>query len=78
VKNRQDGPHAHAVVFSADNRFAFVAISGWTRFSVQRRQGTFAPYNPPVAAVSPGSGPRHPAFHPNGKFLYANNESTQP
>jgi 6-phosphogluconolactonase len=77
VKNRQDGPHAHAVVLPADNRFAFVADLGLDQVFSYRfnpSQGTFAPNDPPYTKVSPGSGPRHLVFHPNGKFLYANNE----
>jgi 6-phosphogluconolactonase len=34
-------------------------------------QGTFTPNEPAVAfAAKPGSGPRHLAFHPNGKYAY--------
>jgi 6-phosphogluconolactonase len=77
VKGRQDGPHAHAVVFSADNRFAFVADLGLDQvfsYRLDPSRARFAPNSPPVTKVSPGSGPRHLAFHPNGKLLYANNE----
>ncbi len=77
VKDRQDGPHAHAVVLPAGNRFAFVADLGLDQvfsYRLNPSQGTFTPNDPPFTKVSPGSGPRHLAFHPNGKFLYANNE----
>jgi 6-phosphogluconolactonase len=77
VKGRQDGPHAHAVVLSPDNRFAFVADLGLDEvfsYRLDLSQASFAPNDPPFIKVSPGSGPRHLAFHPNGKLLYANNE----
>jgi 6-phosphogluconolactonase len=33
--------------------------------------------DPPFASVKPGSGPRHIAFHPNGRFAYVINEMGQ-
>jgi 6-phosphogluconolactonase len=77
VKGRQDGPHAHAVVLSADNRFAFVADLGLDEvfsYRLDPSKAGFAANSPPLIKVSPGAGPRHLAFHPNGKLLYANNE----
>jgi 6-phosphogluconolactonase len=72
------GPHAHGVVFSPDNRFAFVADVGLDRIFVYRfdaANGSAAPHNPPYLSGKPGLGPRHLAIHPDGKFLYANNET---
>lgn len=77
VKGRQEGPHAHAVVVAAGNRYAYVADLGLDRifsYRIDPARGTFTPNDPPTAAVPPGSGPRHLAFHPNRRFLYANNE----
>ena len=77
VKDRQDGPHAHAVVMSADNRFALVADLGLDEifsYRLDPAKAAFTPNNPPFTKVSPGAGPRHLAFHPDGKMLYANNE----
>jgi len=34
------------------------------------------PNDPPFATVAPGAGPRHVAFHPNGKFAYVIDEIT--
>jgi 6-phosphogluconolactonase len=42
------------------------------RFNADK--GELTPNNPPSASVAPGSGPRHFAFHPNGKFAYVINE----
>jgi 6-phosphogluconolactonase len=72
------GPHAHGVVFSPDNRFAFVADVGLDRVFVYRfdaSSGAVSPHDPPFLSGRPGLGPRHLAIRPDGKFLYANNET---
>lgn len=74
---RQQGPHAHSVNLSADNRFAVVADLGLDQVLVYRldaAKGVITPNDPPFTAVKPGSGPRHFAFHPKGKFAYVINE----
>jgi len=74
---RQQGPHAHSVNLSADNRFAVVADLGLDQVFVYKfdpNKGTLAPNDPPFAKVNPGGGPRHFAFHPGGKFAYVINE----
>jgi 6-phosphogluconolactonase len=74
---RQQGPHAHSVNLSPDNRFAFVADLGLDKVLVYKfdaAKGTITPNTPPFAAVAPGSGPRHFAFHPSGKFAYVISE----
>jgi 6-phosphogluconolactonase len=75
--NRQKEPHAHSVNLSPDNRFAFVADLGIDKIMIYRldaEKGTIVPNDPPFAKLKPGSGPRHFAFHPNGKFAYVINE----
>src|SRR6185503_5733826 len=37
-------------------------------------KGSLTPNDPPFVTVKPGSGPRHFAFHPSGKFAYVINE----
>jgi len=74
---RQQGPHAHSANLSPDNRFAFVADLGLDKVLVYKfdaAKGTITPNTPPFATVAPGSGPRHFAFHPSGKFAYVINE----
>jgi 6-phosphogluconolactonase len=74
---RQKGPHAHAVVLSADNRLVFVPDLGLDEvlsYRLNPVEGTLAPNEPPYAKVTQGSGPRHFAFHPNGQFAYAISE----
>ena len=72
-KERQEGPHAHWIGTSPDNRFALAADLGLDKILVYRfnsAKGTLAPDAPPFAKLNPGAGPRHLAFHPNGKFAY--------
>ena len=76
-RRRQGGPHAHAVVLSADNRFVFVPDLGLDRiFSYRLDPATahLTPNDPPFVAVKPGSGPRHFAFSPGGRFAYSVHE----
>jgi 6-phosphogluconolactonase len=74
---RQDGPHAHSINLDAANRFAFAADLGLDRVLVYRfdpAKGTLTANQPGFAAVAPGAGPRHFAFHPGGRFAYVINE----
>ena len=76
-KARQEGPHAHEAVFSPDNRYLLVPDLGLDQVLVYRfntAKGTIAPNDPPFGVLAPGSGPRHLAFHPNGKVVYVLNE----
>lgn len=76
-KGRQESPHAHSINVDAKNRFAFVADLGLDKVLVYRldsAKGTITPNDPPAAKVDVGSGPRHFAFHPQGKFAYVINE----
>jgi 6-phosphogluconolactonase len=72
-KERQEAPHAHWIAVSPDNRFAVAADLGLDDVLVYKldpNTGSLTPNTPPFVAVKPGSGPRHFAFHPNGKFGY--------
>jgi 6-phosphogluconolactonase len=74
---RQQGPHAHSVNLSPDNRFAIVADLGLDQVLVYRfdaSSGSLQPNDPPFARVAPGAGPRHFTFHPSGRFAYVINE----
>ena len=74
---RQKGPHAHSINLDAANRFAFVCDLGLDKVMVYRfdaAKGTLTPNDPAFAKVAPGSGPRHFAFHPNGRLAYVINE----
>jgi 6-phosphogluconolactonase len=75
---QHDAPHAHSVALSSDQRMAFVAELGLDRvymYHLEAAKHTITPNDPPFITTVAGSGPRHLALHPNGKFLYANNET---
>jgi len=74
---RQEGPHAHCINNSPDNRFVLAADLGLDEVLVYRfdpARGSLAPNDPPFGKTPPGAGPRHFAFHPNGRFVYVINE----
>jgi 6-phosphogluconolactonase len=76
-KERQEGPHAHWIETTADNRFAIAVDLGLDELLVYRfnaKTGSLIANDPPYAKLDPGAGPRHLAFHPNGKFAYVVNE----
>lgn len=78
-KGRQSEPHAHSINLDPASRFAFCADLGLDKILVYRfdaAKATLTPHEPPHAAVAPGSGPRHFAFRPDGKFAYACGEMT--
>jgi 6-phosphogluconolactonase len=74
---RQEGPHAHCVTLSPDNKFAYVCDLGTDKvmiFKFDAENGKLTENNPPFVQAKPGAGPRHLVFHPNGKFAYVVNE----
>ena len=74
---RQEGPHAHCVALDAANHFAFVCDLGLDKVMIYKydeEKGKLTPNDPPAADVAPGSGPRHIAFTPDGRFAYLVNE----
>jgi 6-phosphogluconolactonase len=74
---RQKEPHAHCIVVSPDNRFAFAADLGTDQVLCYRLDPAAAkltPNRPPFARSPAGAGPRHLTIHPGGKHLYAINE----
>ncbi len=72
---RQEGPHAHSVNFSPDNKFAFVCDLGIDRVKIYKIDPVTGKSEPHGEAKVPdGGGPRHLAFHPNGNFVFVNNE----
>jgi 6-phosphogluconolactonase len=76
-KERQEGPHAHSVNLPADNRFMLAADLGLDEVLIYKfdaAKGSLAPNDPPYGKVKPGSGPRHFAFHPGGKYAYVISE----
>src|SRR5262245_19252969 len=73
VPGRQEGPHAHQIVPTADGRFVLANDLGLDRTYVYRPDtilGKLVPNDPPFAPARAGSGPRHLAFHPSGRWVY--------
>ncbi|TXK37486.1 lactonase family protein [Pontibacter qinzhouensis] len=75
-KDRQEGPHAHFITPDPANKFAFAVDLGTDQVLGYRYQDKkLVPNEPAVAyTVKAGSGPRHMAFHPNGRFAFLINE----
>lgn len=74
---RQEGPHAHSIDLSSDNRFAYVDDLGLDELLVYKfdaTTGKLTPNDPPYAKLDPGSGPRHFALAKSGKFAYVVSE----
>src|SRR6202040_2537986 len=74
---RQEKAHAHSIDLSPDNRFAMVDDLGLDELLVYKfdsANGSLTANNPPFAKLDPGSGPRHFALSPSGKFAYVISE----
>lgn len=70
---RQTSPHAHGVVVDPSHRYVLCADLGADRVFVYRYDTAthqLTPGTPPFVSLAPGSGPRHLAFHPSGKFVF--------
>jgi 6-phosphogluconolactonase len=77
---RQEGPHAHSINVDTADKFAFAADLGLDKVLIYRfdaAKGTLAKNDPADVDLPKGSGPRHFAFHPGGKFAYVINELAQ-
>jgi 6-phosphogluconolactonase len=72
-ESRQKAPHAHAVVFSPCGKWALACDLGTDEVIVYQVEGA-AWVRSSVAKATPGAGPRHLAFTPDGKFVVVVNE----
>ncbi len=76
-KTRQEAPHVHETVFSADNRFLYVPDLGLDRvyiYAFDARKGKLKPAKQPFVQLKPATGPRHILFHPTMHVAYVLNE----
>src|SRR5262245_19532182 len=74
---RQKEPHAHCIVVSPDNKYAFAADLGTDQilcYKLDPATAKLTPNEPAFARSPAGAGPRHLTFHPNGRRAYAINE----
>jgi 6-phosphogluconolactonase (cycloisomerase 2 family) len=82
-KERQEKPHLHCVQTSPDGRFLFADDLGTDRIyafaintqaNIENGEKFLKAATPPAYSLTPGSGPRHITFSPNGKQAYLINE----
>ncbi|HXJ96456.1 MAG TPA: lactonase family protein [Terriglobia bacterium] len=69
-----DSPHAHMILSDPSGRFVLYSDLAMDQILVWRfdaEKGTLTPNEPASVSVPPGDGPRHFAFHPNGRWLYS-------
>ena len=69
-----DLPHAHMIAPDPSGRFALSVDLGLDQILVWKfddRTGKLAAHNPAAILFPPGDGPRHFAFHPNGRWFYS-------
>jgi len=71
-----NGPHAHMIATDPSGKFAFSTDLGLDRiYQWKLDDGKLTANQPPfISASSPGAGPRHFVFHPNGKVVFLINE----
>ena len=75
--SRQEGPHAHSMTLSPDERFAYAADLGLDKLMTYRfdaGRGVLEANVPAFASVHAGAGPRHFVFHPMARWAYVINE----
>lgn len=70
-----DAPHAHMIAVDPQNRFVLTTDLGQDRiytYRFDRATGKLTlPGDAPFVSLPSGDGPRHFAFHPNGRWLYS-------
>lgn len=75
---RQQGPHAHGIEISNDNRFALVCDLGCDQvfiYAIDLEGGKIiANEKQPAINMMPGAGPRHVVMHPNSRNAYVISE----
>jgi 6-phosphogluconolactonase len=73
---RQEGPHAHCILVDPSDNYVCAVDLGLDQiliYALDRRTGALTNTGRPFKAT-PGFGPRHLAFHPNGKHAFVIHE----
>jgi len=69
---------AHCLHTDGSNSFAFLPHVGESnaiyQYKFDASTGSMTPNDPAIIEAPEGDGPRHYAYHPNGKFVYFDNE----
>jgi 6-phosphogluconolactonase len=76
---RQKAPHTHGVFFNKENTALYVTDLGIDKvmcYNFNSNNGINSAMQQPYLEAAPGSGPRHLALHPNGKYMYILQELT--
>lgn len=74
-ESRQEKPHAHGIYPSLDNRFVYVCDLGTDKVRICAFDAATGGLREAGFGMTPGgSGPRHLAFTPDGKYAYVANE----
>jgi 6-phosphogluconolactonase len=71
--SRHGGPHAHWICPDPTNQYALAVDLGLDRifcYGLDPDGGRLPPHDRPWTRVATGAGPRHFAFHPNGRYGY--------
>lgn len=71
---RQDAPHVHCALPDGEGRFVLVVDLGTDRVVAYALDGDGTLARRAEVAAAPGAGPRHVAFHPDGRTAYVVNE----
>jgi len=75
--NPKQQPHGHCIQFDPAGKFVVADDLGLDKIFVFRfdpARGVLTANDPPAVETAKGAGPRHLAFHPNGKWAYNINE----
>ncbi len=70
--------HAHSILYDPGHHFVLSADLGLDKIFVYRLSqatGALTPNKPDSASFASGSGPRHIAFDPQGRYVYAINQT---
>jgi 6-phosphogluconolactonase len=73
----ESGRESHCTLFDPSHRFLFVPTRGdnWiAQYRYDAARQSLEPNEPAHVAEAPGAGPRHLAFHPDGRWAFLVNE----
>ncbi|MBP3039624.1 lactonase family protein [Bacillaceae bacterium Marseille-Q3522] len=73
-KERQEKAHTHFSGFTLDGKYIVAVDLGIDKIFTYTYDGAGQLHESSSLSVKPGSGPRHLAFHPNGKWAYVMTE----
>ncbi len=75
--DRQEAAHAHCAAISPSGKTMYACDLGMDQivgYSLDAQSATLAPLAQPYVRTVGGGGPRHFTYHPQGGYVYANNE----